>query len=82
MEKHLETINLLIKNLNEEKEKIRKKLYEKILDKCHIGFETEEEYLFKRASITFKDEEYEKLTENYIKLNDLTRSIDYILKDD
>ena len=82
MEKHLETINLLIKNLNEEKEKIRKKLYEKILDKCYIELESAEENLFVSALKLFKDEEYEKLIKNYIKICNLSNSFYYNTRDD
>ena len=81
MEKHLETINILNKTLNKEKEEIRKKLYEKILDKLYIELECVEEDLFEKSSRLFKDEEYENLRKKYIKLNKLTSSIYYSLRD-
>ena len=81
MENNLESLINLNKEINNEKQEIRKKLYEKIFDKLYIELECVEEDLFERASILFKDEEYENLRKKYIKFNKITSSIYNSLRD-
>ena len=82
MEESLDALNIINKSLINEKDELRKKLLEKIIYcKCNKRIETEEEYLFERASSLFQDEEYEKLRINYLKLRHLTSSIDYFIKE-
>ena len=80
MENYLESLINLNKVLNNEKQEIRKKLYERILSKFHKELIDYEKTLFEIASILFDDKEYEKLRLDFIRLNDLTNSIFYNTK--
>ena len=85
MEQILDSLNIINKSLINEKNELRNKLFEKIINcKCNEklqDFHSYEVTLFEIASNLFKDEEYEKLRINYLKLNRLTNSIDYFIKE-
>ena len=82
MEKKLYTLNIISKSLINEKDELRKKLLEKIIYcNCYEKLNYYEETLIEKASILFKDEEYEKLRINYLKLNRLTNSINNFLEE-
>ena len=81
MENNLEKLSILNKSLIKEKNEIRKKLYEKILDEFYIEIESREEDLFESASKVFRDKEYENLRKKYMNLNKLTNSIYDRLRD-
>ena len=82
MEQILNEINILNKSLINEKNEIRNKLFEKIINcKCYGKIDSYEDTLIERASNLFKDEEYEKLRIKYLKLSRLTSSINYFIKE-
>ena len=82
MEESLDTLNILNKSLINEKNEIRNKLFEKIINcKCYGEIDSYEDTLIERASNLFKDEEYEKLRIKYLKLSRLTSSINYFIKE-
>ena len=64
----LNNLNSLVnlnKDTNKKKQKIRKKLYEKIFDMYYIEFNSLEKELFQISSIEFRDKEYDELRINY-----------------
>ena len=85
MEESLDALNIINKSLINEKDELRKKLFEKIINcKCNEklqGFHSYEVTLFEIASNLFNDEEYKKLRKEYLDLSYLTRSIDYFKKE-
>ena len=82
MEQSLNALNILNKSLINEKNEIRNKLFEKIINcKCYGELYSYEHTLIEKASNLFNDEEYEKLRIKYLKLNQLTNSIYYFIKE-
>ena len=82
MEKSLNTLSILNKSLINEKDEIKKKLFEKLKSEAfnHIK-ESEVNDFFERVSYSIKDEEFKKLRIKYKKLTHLTSSIDYFMKE-
>ena len=82
MEKSLDELNIINKSLINEKDELRKKLFEKIIY-CEYfeKLEHAENDFFERVSDIFKDEEYEKLRISHRRLCYLINSIDYFIKE-
>ena len=69
MEKSLDKLN---KSFIKEKNKIKNKLYEKIINSdYYLVSKSDEHTLMKKASVLINDEEYEKLRLRYEKLKSL-----------
>ena len=81
MENHLESLINLNKVFNNEKQEIRKKLYERISSKFRKELIDYEKIFFERASVLFDDKEYEKLRLDFIRLNNLSNSVYYNTRD-
>ena len=85
MEQILDSLYILNKSLINKKNKIKNKLYEKIINSnYYLELESEEDSLFKKASEFFKYEEYEeyeKLRLRYEKLKSITISINNFIKE-
>ena len=76
MEKSLDELNIINKPLIKEKNKIKNKLYEKIINSdYYLESKSDEHTLMKKASVLINDEEYEKLRLRYEKLKSLTNTI-------
>ena len=76
MEESLDNLININKSLICKKDEIRKKLFEKFnYCKCAEKLEKEESNFFRRASLIFNDEEFEKLRKEHERLCYLTCSI-------
>ena len=79
MEELLDNLHFINKDLFKEKNELRKKIYEKIINlKDYNILDEKEHFLFQKFKQLFEDEkEFIKLIDKYYNLNKLTESIKF-----